>query len=87
MSCSILLLNTLVVPVDRISVYRCEERYNRFVVFNVQGIVLTRVILVTIELVIWLYHREWIMYLVFACIVWCIDSFLMRQRRLVAATE
>ena len=51
-----------------------------------QGIGLTAVILATTGIVIWLHHRDWIMYLVFAYIVWSIGAFAIRQRKPDVAT-
>lgn len=81
MSYSILLLNAFVVPVDWVFRPRVWGGKSRLAARIGQGIALTAAILVTTGLVIWLHHREWIMYLVFAYIVWCIGGFFMRQRK------
>lgn len=81
MSYSILLLNAFVIPVDWVFRPRVWGGKNRFAIRVGQGILLTGAILVTTGIVIWLHHRDWIMYLVFAYIVWCIGGFFLRQRR------
>ncbi len=81
MSYSILLLNAFVVPVDWVFRPRVWGGKSRLAARIGQGIALTAAILVTTGRVIWLHHREWIMYLVFAYIVWCIGGFFMRQRK------
>ena len=81
MSYSILLLNAFVIPVDWVFRPRVWGGKIRFAIRVGQGILLTGAILVTTGIVIWLHHRDWIMYLVFAYIVWCIGGFFLRQRR------
>ena len=81
MSYSILLLNAFVVPVDRVFRPRVWGGKSRLAARIGQGIGLTAVIFAMTGLVIWLHHREWIMYLVFLYIVWAIGSYLMRQRK------
>lgn len=87
MSYSILLLNAFVVPVDWVFRPRVWGGKNRLAARIAQGMGLTAAILATTGIVIWLHHREWIMYLVFAYIVWCIGGFFWRQPRPDVAVE
>lgn len=86
MSYSILLLNAFVVPVDWVFRPRVWGGKKRGAMRVSQGIGLTAVILATTGIVIWLHHRDWIMYLVFAYIVWSIGAFAIRQRKPDVAT-
>lgn len=81
MSYSILLLNAFVVPVDWVFRPRVWGGKSRLAARIGQGIALTAAILCTTGLVIWLHYQQWIMYLVFAYIVWTIGRFFMRQRK------
>ena len=81
MSYSILLLNAFVVPVDWIFRPRVWGRKSRTAIRIAQGIGLTAAIFAMAAVVIWLHYQEWIMYLVFLYIIWCIGWFFYRQRK------
>lgn len=81
MSYSILLLNAFVVPIDWVFRPTVWGGKKRLATRILEGIGLTAAILCVTGFVVWLHHREWIMYLVFLYIVWSIGGFLMRQRK------
>ncbi len=81
MSCSILLLNAFVVPLDRVFRPRVWGEKSRLAARIVQGMGLTAAIFATAGIVIWLYYRQWVMYPVFLYIIWSIGGFFWRQHK------
>lgn len=81
MSYAILLLNGFVVPINWVFRTRVWGEEWHLPSRLAQAAGLTIAILAATAVVIWLHAREWIMYLVFAYIAWCVGNFIYRQYR------
>jgi electron transport complex protein RnfD len=79
MSYAILLLNAFVVPINWVFRTRVWGEKVHLPLRLAQGVGLTVVILAAAWSITWLHAEDWVIYLVWLFVVWCIGHFIYRQ--------